>query len=75
MNLLILNPNSMALSTETIALAGRRAALPSTFVTTRPGTGPAFASIAGHADATLASSPISAAIRGTNRLTSRLEPA
>lgn len=63
MNLLILNPNSTATMTETIAAAARRVALPTTRITALSGTTPAPASVEGHADAALAIPPMLAAIR------------
>lgn len=63
MNLLILNPNCTASMTETIAAAARQAALPSTDILALSGSGPAPASVEGHADAALAVPPMLAAIR------------
>ena len=63
MNLLILNPNSTRSMTATIAAAARHAALPNTGVTALSGSGPAPASVEGHADAALAVPPMLAAIR------------
>ena len=63
MNLLVLNPNSTASMTETIAAAARQAALPSTVISALSGSGPAPASVEGHADAAVAVPPMLAAIR------------
>ena len=63
MNLLVLNPNSTASMTETIAAAARQAALPSTVISALSGSGPAPASVEGHADAAIAVPPMLAAIR------------
>ena len=63
MNLLILNPNSTASMTETIAAAARQTALPSTVISALSGYGPAPASVEGHADAAIAVPPMLAAIR------------
>ena len=67
MNLLILNPNSTASMTETIAAAARHAALPGTKITALSGSGPAPASVEGHADAALAVPPMLAAIQAAER--------
>lgn len=45
MNLLILNPNSTASMTETIAVAARKSALQSTVITAVSGADPAPASV------------------------------
>ena len=63
MNLLILNPNSTASMTNTITAAARHAALPGTKITALSGSGPAPATVEGHADAALAVPPMLAAIR------------
>lgn len=63
MNLLILNPNSTASMTETIAAAARRVARPGTRITALSGTGSAPRSVEGHADAALAVPAMLAAIR------------
>lgn len=67
MNLLILNPNSTASMTNTIAAAARLAALPGTKITALSGSGPAPASVEGHADAALAVPPMLAAILAAER--------
>lgn len=67
MNLLILNPNSTVSMTDTIAAAARRAALPATRIIAISGTGPAPASVEGHADAALAVPPMLAAIGAAER--------
>lgn len=63
MNLLILNPNSTVSMTETIAAAARQVALHSTTISALSGSGPAPASVEGHADAAVAVPPMLAAIR------------
>lgn len=67
MNLFILNPNSTVSMTDTIAAAARRAAQPTTRIIAISGTGPAPASVEGHADAALAVPPMLAAIGEAER--------
>ncbi|THD80831.1 aspartate/glutamate racemase family protein [Aliigemmobacter aestuarii] len=63
MNLLILNPNSTASMTDTIAATARRVALPGSRIVAVTGSGTAPASVEGHADAAFAIPAMLAAIR------------